>query len=965
MSTSKPFRIKKSALLSPVANPTLTLQGEIAFDSAADVIKVRNASSTDALVQAAATQVLTNKTLTGNTAANLISGSGTFVLNTSGTITVPNGTDTLVGKATTDTLTNKTFDADGTGNSITNIENADIKVGAAIARAKLANGTASHVLINDGSGVMSSEAALAKSRGGTGVDNSSVTFPSTGTITTDAGTSTFTNKTFDADATGNSISNIENADIKVGAAIARNKLASGTASHVVINDGSGVMSSEAQLAITRGGTGQSTANAGFNALAPSTTKGDIIVHTGSANVRQAIGSDNQVLVADSSVTNGLKWTTLQQGAKNYITYNNFENNATTGWTEMSATVGVIPSGTPTFSASAAASITIAATSTNPLAGSYSLQMVGTIAQGQGFATDVLTIDREDQAKVLQGSFYYEVASGASNANWSGTSSNTLSVYIYDVTNSTWIQPAGVYNLTQSSGQGFCSFTFQTASSVSQLRVVVWCANTASGSITVNFDDFYLGPQKTVQGPSGPVGEIIATGSNTPPTGFLYCDGSAVSRTAYADLFRAISTTYGVGDGSTTFNLPDLRGVFLRGSGSQTISGTTYTGTLGTKQRDQMQGHHHQLYGGASATSTFGGSTVAAGGSFESLQLGGGAARDNRGKDPITDAVNGTPRTGAETQPANVGVAYHIRYLATYIMSNDTDTRVVALVTNNDNGPTATVTGSYSVLKFTSVDQDTHSGYSTSTGLYTVPVAGWYHVNAGVVINASYTAGQQNLIAIYKNGAELNRGQSMAQASVTQTWATLVSTCVYCNAGDTLGPYVLSSGTTPTVASGSGPANQFTVTRQSGPSTIVASETVAARYTASGATSITSGGTVIVDFATKDFDTHGTVTTGASWKFTAPVSGIYNVAASVAMSNASWSAGNDWSINVYKNGSNHQRVFYYVEQATFANAQPSGSGSVLVKMVAGDYVDIRCTNTGTTANTLTGTNVGVSIHRVGN
>jgi hypothetical protein len=84
-----------------------------------------------------------------------------------------------------------------------------------------------------------------------------------------------------------------------------------------------------------------------------------------------------------------------------------------------------------------------------------------------------------------------------------------------------------------------------------------------------------------------------------------------------------------------------------------------------------------------------------------------------------------------------------------------------------------------------------------------------------------------------------------------------------------------------------------------------------------------------------------------------------------MSNASWSAGNDWSINVYKNGSNHQRVFYYVEQATFANAQPSGSGSVLVKMVAGDYVDIRCTNTGTTANTLTGTNVGVSIHRVGN
>lgn len=55
------------------------------------------------------TQTLTNKTLTGNTAANLISGTGTLTLNTSGTITVPSATDTLVGKATTDTLTNKTI----------------------------------------------------------------------------------------------------------------------------------------------------------------------------------------------------------------------------------------------------------------------------------------------------------------------------------------------------------------------------------------------------------------------------------------------------------------------------------------------------------------------------------------------------------------------------------------------------------------------------------------------------------------------------------------------------------------------------------------------------------------------------------------------------------------------------------------------------------------------------------------
>ena len=65
----------------------------------------------------------------------------------------------------------------------------------------------------------------------------------------------------------------------------------------------------------------------------------------------------------------------------------------------------------------------------------------------------------------------------------------------------------------------------------------------------------------------PIGTIIAVSHNSIPDGYLSCNGQAVSRTEYSALFDLIGTTYGAGDGSTTFNLPDLRGEFLRGSGT--------------------------------------------------------------------------------------------------------------------------------------------------------------------------------------------------------------------------------------------------------------------------------------------------------------------------------------------------------------------------------------------------------------
>lgn len=174
----------------PKSGSTISAQGELEVDSATTKLNFHNGSSASPIVtevhasqgtnrlkdkdlEAGSTKLVDASDTTKKVAFDLsgATGSTTATIISSATanrsITLPDATDTLVGKATSDVLTNKTFDADGTGNSITNIENADIKSGAAIARNKLASGTASHVLINDGSGVMSSEAALAVSRGGT------------------------------------------------------------------------------------------------------------------------------------------------------------------------------------------------------------------------------------------------------------------------------------------------------------------------------------------------------------------------------------------------------------------------------------------------------------------------------------------------------------------------------------------------------------------------------------------------------------------------------------------------------------------------------------------------------------------------------------------------------------------------------------------------------------------------------
>lgn len=103
----------------------------------------------------------------------------------------------------------------------------------------------------------------------------------------------------------------------------------------------------------------------------------------------------------------------------------------------------------------------------------------------------------------------------------------------------------------------------------------------------------------------PTGVIQGYAGSAAPTGWLLCDGSAVSRASYADLFTLIGTTYGVGDGSTTFNLPDLKGRVPVGrnaaDGSFDVLGESGGAKTHTLTTAEMPNHAHTADGTLTAT----------------------------------------------------------------------------------------------------------------------------------------------------------------------------------------------------------------------------------------------------------------------------------------------------------------------------------------------------------------------------
>ena len=171
----------------------------------------------------------------------------------------------------------------------------------------------------------------------------------------------------------------------------------------------------------------------------------------------------------------------------------------------------------------------------------------------------------------------------------------------------------------------------------------------------------------------PTGSVHMMATTTAPSGYLKCNGTAISRSTYAALFAIIGTAHGAGDGSSTFNVPDLRGEFVRGwdDGRGIDSGRNF----GTAQSDQNEQHNHSATSTASVTDpghfhnllynngSFGGSSGAVTPRGDNTPTTPGI--DNRISTKTTGITVSTSTTvanqgGNEARPRNIAMMYVIK-----------------------------------------------------------------------------------------------------------------------------------------------------------------------------------------------------------------------------------------------------------------------------------------------------------------
>lgn len=649
------------------------------------------------------------------------------------------------------------------------------------------------------------------------------------------------------------------------------------------------------------------------------TKANLLTYATTASDGQAVWATDEkkaYIVKDTTLS---EMGSSAQGGINYIT-NYSADTDLIGWATSNNGLAT-PDGTTT----GASALTFTRSTIAPLRGTASYLLARTVASLGSAVYYNFTIDEADKGKVLQGSFEYKIASGT-------YVDDTLQAWIYyiDGANSRLIQPAP-FKIKNSGIVERFPFEFQTqggASATATYRLIIHCSTATATPFSMQFDNFSVGPQAKLYG-SAVTDWVSFAGSgswsaNTAPNSFQKKVGDTLHVRHYLS-FTGLPDAVGL-----TVNLP--AGLSIDSVKNIAINARGKNGFA--RLHDSSAGVQYELNVVPASATTMSVFVLPTDGAMLSSSS------------AITNSSPVIIATGD-----SIIIEYSVPILgwsSSMIMSSDADTRVVAAKVHTS-GTSFTGTGGVVTAVFTSVENDSHGTYSISTGVYAVPVSGFYRISATLTASAATgtaVAGNANIMHLQKAGVNYaTMAFYTAPATTPALQRNLTGTAMgYFTAGDQLKITVTNPDSTWTGLNNS-TGTWASFERISGPSQIMASSIVSFSANSSTTAATTSNPFI---FTVKDHDTHNAYST-TTGRFTAPMSGNYCF-------NMSVRASTSYAIDLYK-------ATTIVYQGTYITTASSNAvGSHCLSLLAGETVETRpngpVTASGTASNTnFSGSRIG--------
>lgn len=600
--------------------------------------------------------------------------------------------------------------------------------------------------------------------------------------------------------------------------------------------------------------------------------------------------------------------------KAYVDLNNFVVNpgaelGKSGWTTYADAAAT----SPVDGTGGAASSTYVSSTSSPLIGSASFLWTHSAAnrQGEGFSYN-FTIDTASKGKVLQGSFEYSIASGT-------FADDDLSVWIYDVTNATLIQPAPYKIKNHALASERFPFEFQASSSSTSYRLIVHVATSTATAYTAKFDNFKINQSAKLYG--SPVTDWV---SFTPT-------GSWSSNSTYTGKWRRIGDTLEVTGAISLTGAPTSANLTINLPSGMTID----TAKLSTTTINQVLGQASMYAAGVTSyLGNIGYSTTTAVGLLV-------------GKSDATYASNATvtqavPGTFANGDFVNFSFRVPIAgWSSSVIMSSDAATNVIAARYTSSAGQTISY-NTISIIDFATKDFDTNAAVTTGASWkYTIPVAGTYRVSSNILYSNMTGTTSSYYVAIYKNGSESTRVTYSPYVSGANAPAVITG-LVSCVAGDYIDirTYQNDGGSGTRTLTTTAANVTVSVEKISGPAQIAASDSVSALYTGAPPTGTLTNSYNTTTFGTKVKDTHSAYSGGS---YTVPVSGTYDITARTRQA-ATYVLGKFVGIAIYVDGvSKHDGTIEVA--AAVSTIYPAVTVNSL-PLLAGQVVTIRSYNDAT-------------------